>query len=64
MLFFLIEVNFRKIASNGRTDLRKLENFVRSKYYPDKAERGDFRKSCTKFKIVNGHHREQKKGYI
>ena len=52
------------MASNERTDLRKLENFVRSKYYPDKAERGDFRKSCTKFKIVNGHHREQKKGYI
>ena len=39
---------------------RKIENFVRSKYYPDdilkeRKKKANFRKSCKNFKIVDGH---------
>ena len=40
------------MATNKHVDLRKLENFVRSKYYPEdisnKGKRANFRKSCTR----------------
>ena len=47
------------MASNKHVDLRKIENFVRSKYYSediliDKRKRGNFRKSCKNFKIIDG----------
>ena len=49
------------MASNKHIDLKKIENFVRSKYYPgdiseDKGKKAEFRKSCKNFKIVHGHH--------
>ena len=48
------------MASNKHVDLRKIENFVRSKYYPediskDEGKKASFRKTCTNFKIVDGH---------
>ena len=53
----MLKINFRKIASNKHVDLRKIENFVRRKFYPediskDKGRKANFRKSC---KIVDGH---------
>ena len=46
------------MASNKHVDLGKIENFVRSKYYPediskDKGKRANFRKSWKNFKIVD-----------
>ena len=38
------------MASNKYVDLRKLENFVRSK-----GKRANFRKPCKKFNIVDEH---------
>ena len=38
------------MASNKDVDLRKIENFVTSKYYPE-----DIRKPCKNFKIVDGY---------
>ena len=35
MLFFLIEDKFKKDGNNKHVDLRKIENFVRSKCYPE-----------------------------
>ena len=48
------------MASNKRNDLRKIENFIGSKSYPediskDKRKKANFRKSCKNFKIVDGH---------
>ena len=48
------------MASNKPVDLRKTDNFVRSKCYPedklkDKGKKANFRKSCKNFKIVDGH---------
>ena len=48
------------MASNKNVDLRKIANFVRSKYYPediskDKGKKANFRKSCKSFKTVDGH---------
>ena len=48
------------MASNKHVDLRKIENFVRSKCYPediskDKGKKANFRKSCKNFKIVDGY---------
>ena len=48
------------MASSKHADWRKIENFVRSKYYPedisiDKGKRGNFRKSCKNFNITDGH---------
>ena len=48
------------MASNKHADLRKTENFVRSKWYPkdipkDKRKEANFRKSCKNFKIVDGY---------
>ena len=53
------------MASNEHVDLRKIENFVRSEYYPkdiskDKGKRANFRKSWKNFKVVVGHLREKK----
>ena len=44
------------MASNNQADLKKIENFVRSKCYPediskDKEKKATFRKSCKNFKI-------------
>ena len=47
---FLLKINLRKMASNKNVDLRKLENFVRSK-----GKRASFRKPCKNFKIVDEH---------
>ena len=41
-------MNFRKIASNKHVDMRKIENFVRSK-----GKTAAFRKPCKNFKIVD-----------
>ena len=48
------------MVSDKYADLRKTENFIRSKCYPediskDKRRRANFRKSCKNFKIVDGH---------
>ena len=48
------------MASNKHVSLRKIENFVRSKYCSediskDKGKRAHFRKFCKNFKIVDGH---------
>ena len=53
-------MNFRQMASNKHVDLRKTENFVRSKCYPediskDKGKKANFTKSCKNFKIADGH---------
>ena len=47
---FCLEINFRKMERNKHVNLRKIENFVRSEYYPeeiskDKRKRANFRKS-------------------
>ena len=47
---FSLKINFRKMASNKHVDLRKIENFVRSK-----ENRTNFRKPCKNFKIVDQH---------
>ena len=48
------------MESNKQPDLRKIENFVRSKCYPEEISKDgrkkvSFRKSCKNFKIVDGH---------
>ena len=48
------------MTSNKHVDLRKIENFVRSKCYPEnllknKGKKTDFGKSCKNFKIGDGH---------
>ena len=48
------------MASNKHVDLRKTENFARSKCYledvsKDKGKRANFRKYCKHFKIRDGH---------
>ena len=47
------------MASNKCVDLRKIENSVRRKCYPEdilkKGKKANFRKSCETFKIVDGH---------
>ena len=48
------------MTSNKYVDLRKIENFVRIKCYPedvskDKGKKANFRKSCKSFKIGAGH---------
>ena len=55
-------MNFRKIASNEQVELRKIENFVISKCYPDhvlkdKGKKANFRKTSKNFKIVDGNLR-------
>ena len=55
-----MKINFRKIGSNKHVDLRKIENFVRNKFYPEempkvKGKKDNFRKSCKTFKIFDGH---------
>ena len=47
---FRFKINIRKMTSNKHVDLRKTENFVRSK-----EKRTNFRKPCNNFKIVNQH---------
>ena len=41
-------MNFRKMASNKHVDMRKIENFVRSK-----GKTATFRKHCKKLKIID-----------
>ena len=41
-------MNFRKMASNKHVDMRKIENFVRSK-----GKTATFQKPCKNFKIVD-----------
>ena len=41
-------MNFRKMASNKHVDMRKIENFVRSK-----GKTATFRKHCKNFKIID-----------
>ena len=58
---FWLKINFREMASNKHFDLRKIENYVRSKCYPediskDKLKKANFRKSWKNFKIGHGHH--------
>ena len=48
------------MASIEDVNLTKIENFARSKYYPediskDKGKRANFRKFCKNFKIVEWH---------
>ena len=48
------------MASNKHVDLRKMQNFVRSKYYPedmskDKGKKANSRKSYKNSKIIDGH---------
>ena len=45
---FWLKINFRKMASNKSVDLRKIENFVRSK-----EKTANFRKPCKNFKTVD-----------
>ena len=45
---FQLKINFRKMASNKHVELRKVENFVRSK-----GKTANFRKPCKNFKIVD-----------
>ena len=59
------------MASNKHVDLRKIENFVRSIYYPeyisiDKGKRGNFRKSCKNFNVTDGHltYKEKRGRYL
>ena len=57
---FWLKINFRKIACNKHVDLIKIENFVRSKYYPEDVSKdlgkwANFRKSCKNFTIVDGY---------
>ena len=54
-----MKINFPKTASNKHVDLKKLENFVTGKYYPedilkDMGQRANFKKSCKYCKIVDG----------
>ena len=49
-VFFLFKINFRNKASDKHVDLRKIENFVRSKCYledisKDKRKKANIRKS-------------------
>lgn len=58
---FWLKTNFREKASNKHYDLRKIENYVRGKCYPediskDKLKKANFRKSWKNFKIGHGHH--------
>ena len=60
-----MKINFRKIASNKHVDLRKIENFVRSKYYPediskDKEKKTNIRKPSKNFKIVDAYKGERR----
>ena len=55
-----MRIDFKKMASNEDVNLRKIENFARSKYHPediskDKGKRANFRKFCKNFKIVEWH---------
>ena len=64
-----MKINIRKIASNKDFDLRKIENFVRSKCYPedrskDEGKKANFRKSYKNFKIVNMNRTKGKKREI
>ena len=48
------------MASIEDVNLTKIENFARSKYYPediskDKGKRANFRKFCKNFRIVEWH---------
>ena len=48
------------MTSNKYVDLKKIENFVRIKCYPEdvsknKGKKANFRKSCKSFKIGDGH---------
>ena len=48
------------MVSHKHVDLRKIENFVRNKCYPediskDEGKKANFRKSCKNFKIIDGH---------
>ena len=47
------------MVSNKHYDLRKTENFIRSKCYPEdisnNKKKDNFRKSCKKLKTVDGH---------
>ena len=66
---FWLKINIRKIASNKDFDLRKIENFVRSKCYPedrskDEGKKANFRKSYKNFKIVNMNRTKGKKREI
>ena len=45
---FWLKMNFRKMASNRHVDMRKIENFVRSK-----GKTATFRKPCKNFKIFD-----------
>ena len=52
-------MKFRKLTSSKHVDLRQIENFVRSKYFPkhlskDKAKKANL-KFCENCKIVDGH---------
>ena len=38
--FLILKINFRKMASNKHVNLRKTENFVSSKYYPEDISKG------------------------
>ena len=49
---------FRKTVSKKYIELRKIENFVRSKYYPEimskvNGKRANFRQPCQSFKIID-----------
>ena len=55
-----MKTNYRKMASNERVDLTKIENIIRSKCYhedisKDKGKKANFIKSYKNFKIVEGH---------
>ena len=47
------------MASTKHVDLRKIENFVSSKWHPEDIskdkKKANFSKSCKNFKIVDGH---------
>ena len=54
-----MKINFRKAVSKKHVALRKIENFVRSKCYPEdmpkvKGKRANFRKPCKSLKIFDG----------
>ena len=55
-----MRIDFKKMASIEDVNLTKIENFARSKYYPediskDKGKRANFRKFSMNFKIVEWH---------
>ena len=42
---FWLNTNFKKMASNKHIDFKKIESYVRSKYYPEDISKDKWKKS-------------------